>query len=233
MLVVSDTSDRIRLGRQPSLARCFVEVSDSTITSFSWLVIEIDTAKNSRAKSATNLVPTGRKPCLVCARGRQALKISSISSEMTALAFLSIIGKAERSPACHQTGEFDATLLAGASAAGHRARASRSFCRVSSSTLALFFICLRPNAFLFRYRSFMRARQCARFLAYQRAKRRLLLAFAPGEWGSLNGILLRSFSHSCGLRRCSLKLFSAIFKLNFDTSVVISFSLVYNCRVIG
>ena len=142
--------------------------------------------------------------------------------------FLSIIGKAERSPACHQTGEFDATLLAGASAAAHRAQPSRLFCRLASSTLALFFICLR----LFRYRSFMRARQCARFLAYQRAKRRLLLAFAPGEWGSLNGILLQSVSHSFGLRRCSLKLFSAIFKLNFDTSVVISFSLVYNCRVI-
>jgi hypothetical protein len=57
--VVSDTSDRIHLGQQPSLARFFVGVSDSTITSFSWLVIEIDTAKNSRAKSAANLVPTG------------------------------------------------------------------------------------------------------------------------------------------------------------------------------
>jgi len=48
MLVVSDTSDRIHLGQQPSLARCFVGVSDSTITSFSWLLIEIDTAKNYR-----------------------------------------------------------------------------------------------------------------------------------------------------------------------------------------
>jgi hypothetical protein len=50
MLVVSDTSDRIPLDQQPSLARCFVGVSDSTITSFSWLLIEIDTAKNSRRK---------------------------------------------------------------------------------------------------------------------------------------------------------------------------------------
>ena len=58
--VVSDTSDRTHRGQKPSLARCFVGVSDSAITSFSWLVIEIDTAKNSRAKSATNLVPTGR-----------------------------------------------------------------------------------------------------------------------------------------------------------------------------
>jgi hypothetical protein len=43
ILVVSDTSDRTHLGQKPGLARGFVGVSDSTITSFSWLLIEIDT----------------------------------------------------------------------------------------------------------------------------------------------------------------------------------------------
>ena len=61
----------------------------------------------------------------------------------------------------------------------------------SAACLAPFFLLPPPIAFLFRYHSFMRARHRARFLAYQRAKRRLLLAFAAGELGSLNGILLR------------------------------------------
>ena len=43
MLVVSDTSDRTHLAQKPSRARGSVGVSDSTITSFSWLLIEIDT----------------------------------------------------------------------------------------------------------------------------------------------------------------------------------------------
>jgi transcriptional regulator with XRE-family HTH domain len=41
--VVSDTCDRIHFGQTASLARGFVGVSDSTITSFSGLLIEIDT----------------------------------------------------------------------------------------------------------------------------------------------------------------------------------------------
>ena len=48
--MVSDTSDRTHLGQEPSLARGFVGVSDSTITSFSRLLIEIDTfEKNVQA----------------------------------------------------------------------------------------------------------------------------------------------------------------------------------------
>ncbi len=43
--VVSDTSDRTHPGQKPSLARRFIGVSDSTITLFSWLLIEIDTTK--------------------------------------------------------------------------------------------------------------------------------------------------------------------------------------------
>jgi hypothetical protein len=50
ILVVSDTSDRTHLGQKPSLARGFVSVSDSTITSFSWLLIEIDTLKEFSKK---------------------------------------------------------------------------------------------------------------------------------------------------------------------------------------
>jgi hypothetical protein len=54
ILVVSDTSDRTRLGQKPSLARGFVGVSNSTITSFSWLLIEIDTpVPNELGASAT------------------------------------------------------------------------------------------------------------------------------------------------------------------------------------
>src|ERR1700693_2462570 len=49
ILVVSDTSDRTHLGQKPSLARGSVRVSGSTITSFSWLLIEIDTAKKKRS----------------------------------------------------------------------------------------------------------------------------------------------------------------------------------------
>ena len=63
-------------------------------------------------------------------------------------------------------------LLGKASKALRRAQPSRIFCRVVLSILAPFFILPPSLAFLFRYHSFMRARQRARFLAYQRAKRR-------------------------------------------------------------
>ena len=59
MLVVSDTTDRNPLGQRPSLARCFIGISDSSMMSFSWLLMEIDTTNNSKAKRAANLVPTG------------------------------------------------------------------------------------------------------------------------------------------------------------------------------
>jgi len=42
-LVVSDTSDRTHCVQTPNLARCFVGVSVSTITSFSWFFMETDT----------------------------------------------------------------------------------------------------------------------------------------------------------------------------------------------
>jgi hypothetical protein len=42
-LVVSDTSDGTHCVQTPNLARCFVGVSVSTITSFSWFFMETDT----------------------------------------------------------------------------------------------------------------------------------------------------------------------------------------------
>ena len=64
MLVVSDTSDGIPIGQRPSLARCFVEVSDFTMTSFSCLLIEIDTAKMAEQSWLQSLVPTGNNSIL-------------------------------------------------------------------------------------------------------------------------------------------------------------------------
>jgi len=42
-LLVSDTSDGTHCVQTPNLARCFVGVSVSTITSFSWFLMETDT----------------------------------------------------------------------------------------------------------------------------------------------------------------------------------------------
>jgi hypothetical protein len=69
MLVVSDTSDRAHLGQKPSLARRFVAVSVATITSFSWLLIEIDT--NSERAKAKFPLADGLRPRCEPANGRR------------------------------------------------------------------------------------------------------------------------------------------------------------------
>jgi hypothetical protein len=94
----------------------------------------------------------------------------------------------------------------------------RIFCRVASSTLA-------PSSFASVHRflvsiPFDTGLSCGQGNApdswrTQRANRRLLLAFAPGELGSLNGILPISVARF-RIVTMRFEIASAVFKLNFD-----------------